>query len=225
MLLKLKSIEKKYIDKYKEKHVLKDLCLDIQEGDFLSIMGKSGIGKSTLLNIIGLLDNNYSGSYLINDIDISTLNQKQKAQMRNSFFGFVMQEFNLIDRLTVVDNILIPLEYSQEAKLLSKKKKIEKVEEILNSLNLGDEINSKVKDLSGGQKQRVAIARALINSPKVLIADEPTGSLDKDTAEEILSILLQINRDKKVTIILVTHDEKVASICNKKYILSNGIIT
>lgn len=220
MILEMKNIYKKYNNLNKEIKVLENFDLSIEKGDFISIMGKSGVGKSTLLNIIGLLDTHYLGEYKLNGIDVSTLKEKEKAKLRNHFFGFIMQEFHLIDRLTVLDNILVPLEYSEKGNQLNKKQKRQKVQSILESLNLSDKIDAMVKDLSGGQKQRVAIARALVNSPSIVIADEPTGSLDVETSKEILNILRQINKNG-VTVILVTHDESLTTFCNKKYILNN----
>lgn len=219
MILEMNNVCKQYKDKENIITILNDFDLHIEKGDFISIMGKSGVGKSTLLHIIGLLDNQFCGNYSINGEAVSHLKEKEKAYLRNELFGFVMQEFNLVDRLTVLDNILIPLEYSKRSKTMSKKERQNLVKEILERLDLGDKINSRVYDLSGGQKQRVAIARALINSPTIIIADEPTGSLDQETAKEILDILVQINKEQGVTIILVTHDERVASICHKQYVL------
>lgn len=221
MIIELQALEKQYTNKNNAIEVLKNLNLEVGEGEFISIMGKSGVGKTTLLNIIGLLDNEYTGKYKLNGIEISSFKEKQKAHLRNESYGFIMQEFGLIERYSVFENIIIPLEYSND-KRTSKKEKRVKVKEILKWLNLSHKIDAEVRDLSGGQKQRVALARALINSPTVLIADEPTGALDRETAIEMMELLKKLNQSQKITIIIVTHDEMVASYCNKHYELRDG---
>ncbi|WP_297518765.1 ABC transporter ATP-binding protein [uncultured Clostridium sp.] len=218
-IIRLKEISKIYKNKKVENKVLYDVNLSIKQGDFVAIVGTSGSGKSTLLNILGLLDVQTNGEYHLDGKNTDQLNEKEFAKLRNTTFGFVVQHFALIKDLTVYDNIEIPLEYGNVKKGIRKAKIIE----ILKKLKIEEKMNSKVNELSGGQCQRVAIARALVNNPKIILADEPTGALDKQTGLEVMDILKKLNKEGK-TILLVTHDEAIANRCDKIIRIEDGKI-
>jgi len=180
--------------------------LNVEKGDFLTILGPSGSGKSTLLNMIGALDKPTEGKVLINGVDVSTLTDNQLADLRQSI-GFVFQFFNLIPRLSAIGNVELPLSIVG----LGKNEKRKRAEELLESVGLKERMNHKPAELSGGERQRVAIARALANNPKFLLMDEPTGNIDSKTAKEIMDLVNQLNKKKGVTIIIITHDQQLAN--------------
>ncbi|WP_252236810.1 ABC transporter ATP-binding protein [Clostridium sp. CH2] len=213
----LKDIKKIYGKKDYETVALQSIDLEISEGESIAIMGTSGSGKSTLLNILGCLDTQTSGSYFFNGNSINTFKEKELAKLRNSSFGFIVQSFALIDDFTVYENVVIPLDYSK-----NKKKKSEVIN-LLKKLGIDEKINKTPKELSGGQCQRVAIARALVNDPEVILADEPTGSLDGRTGQEIMNILLDLNKKGK-TLIIVTHDLNIAKQCHRIVNIVDGKI-
>lgn len=199
---------------------LRKIDMTIYKGDFIAIMGPSGSGKTTLLNIIGLLDRPSSGNVFIDGVDISTLNDKQLAWIRNTKLGFVFQQFNLINRLTVLENIEIPL----IARGIPKSKRVALVKEAI--LKVGGDLNwlsKKPLQLSGGQQQRVAIARAIVGSPEIVLADEPTGNLDRVSAKTVINTFSDLNKYGH-TIIIVTHDPEVANCTQKIYIIRDGAI-
>lgn len=218
-LINLKNISKKFGVKDTEVQALRDVTLEINEGEIIAIVGASGSGKSTLLNIIGTLDRQTKGEYLLENKDLNKLNKYDLAKLRNNTFGFVVQNFALINDYTVYENIEIPLCY---AKIKSSERKI-LIDKVLNKLDIKDKIKKKPTELSGGQCQRVAIARAIINSPKIVLADEPTGALDKKTGEQVMEIFKELNKEGK-TIIIVTHDLKIASQCDRIINIEDGII-
>lgn len=219
-ILKINKLTKFYkiSSSYKFK-ALNEVNLEIDVGEIVAILGESGSGKSTLMNIIGGLDNDYSGEVLINNKNLKTYTEKELDKYRKDEIGFVFQSFNLIPHLNVLDNVTIAMTLSN----ISKTKRINKAKEILSKLGLKDQIYKKPNQLSGGQKQRVAIARALVNDPKIILADEPTGSLDKETSVQILDILRDISK-RGITVIMVTHSDLVASICNRVITISDGEI-
>jgi len=186
--------------------ILRDVSLNIDRGESCAIVGASGSGKSTLLNILGLLDRQTSGSYLLNGQNTADLNDDQRAAFRNNYIGFVFQAFHLLPRLNTVDNVALPLLYRG----LKRNEARQEAKEQLEKVGLADRLQHYPADLSGGQRQRVAIARALVGKPSLVLADEPTGNLDSDTAQSILSLLLKLNSDDHVTLILVTHDDSLA---------------
>ena len=220
-------VEVKNLNKYynlgKEKfHVLKGVDLNIEQGDFVMIMGKSGSGKTTLMNLLGLLDRFEDGTYKFNDMDVSQLKEEQKANIRNKYMGFIFQQFHLINSMTIGKNVELPLLYNE--KNVPRKEREELIDKYLNMVGLSEKKNQFPLELSGGQQQRVAIARALINNPYVIFADEPTGALDSNTGIEIMEILKKLNQDKK-TIIMVTHDEDLTKYANKVIRVKDGVIT
>ena len=187
-------------------NALRGVNLKVESGDFLAILGPSGSGKSTLLNLIGALDKPTEGKMLIEDVDVSTLNDGQLANLRRRI-GFVFQFFNLIPRFTARENVELPMAIAG----LSKADRRKRAEDLLETVGLKERINHKPAELSGGEQQRVAIARALANNPKFLVMDEPTGNIDSKTANEIICLIKRLNEDKAVTIIMVTHDQHLAS--------------
>lgn len=215
--IRLKSIVREYGAKENIVNALNGIDLSIDKGELIAIMGPSGSGKSTLLNIIGCLDVPNSGDYFLEDIDIIKLNKKQLANIRNSKLGFVVQTFALLEDYTVFENVKIPLDYNS-VKVKNKKSKIK---EVLKQLNIEEKINKYPTELSGGQCQRVAIARALVNNPDIILADEPTGALDKELGQQVMDIFKEINKGG-TTIIIVTHDINIASQCNRILNISDG---
>ena len=209
-MIKLKGINKYYTLGDERLHALKNVDLEIEKGEFLAIMGPSGSGKSTMIKILGLLDKEFEGVYLLNGKEIKTLNDDLLSKLRNKSIGFVFQDFNLIDRLTIKENIELPMLYMGSGI----KKTKNRVNELLDKVNLKDKINKHPNQLSGGQQQRISIIRSLVNNPEIIIADEPTGALDSKTSEEIIDIFKELNKEG-ITIILITHDINVANKANR----------
>ncbi len=222
-LLKAENIVKSYQDgKEKELTVLRGINIEIEKGEKIAIVGASGCGKSTLINILGLLVPMDQGSLMINNQEINKLKQKEIAAMRNSFFGYIVQDFALIEGYTAMENIEIPLLYSKKKLSLNERKK--QMLSALKKVGLEDKANSKVKNLSGGQRQRVAIARAIVNNPKILLADEPTGALDVETSDAVMKVLDSLI-EEGLSILLVTHNKDIASRCDKIYSIENGLLS
>ena len=219
-LIKLRGINKTYTNGDQELQVLKDIDLEVEEGEFLAIMGPSGSGKSTLMNIIGLLDRPSTGSYWLEGEEVSQLGEKRLAHVRNAQIGFVFQQFFLLSKLNALQNVELPLIYAgvpaARRKTLAKRY-LEKVE-------LSQRMHHLPSELSGGQKQRVAIARALVNRPAIILADEPTGALDTKTGDQIMALLTELNKEGK-TIIMVTHEPEIATFAKRKIVLRDGVIT
>ncbi|MFA6361209.1 MAG: ABC transporter ATP-binding protein [Candidatus Shapirobacteria bacterium] len=219
-ILELKNISKTYFSGSDTFYALKNVSLKINKGEFISITGPSGSGKSTLMHIIGLLDNPTSGQILLNGQDISNLKEHQLAQIRNVTLGFVFQQFNLLPKTSTLENVLLPLLYSDVPKKLRQQMAIE----MLIKVNLQDKLPNTPAQLSGGQQQRVAIARALINNPQIVLADEPTGNLDSKSGIEIMKFLHQLNKEEGRTIVFVTHDMDLAKQANRTIIIKDGKI-
>ncbi|HEP1966933.1 TPA: ABC transporter ATP-binding protein [Streptococcus pyogenes] len=218
-MLNLKDIRKSYHLGTEEFAILKGIDLEVNEGDFLAIMGPSGSGKSTLMNIIGCLDKPGSGSYAIEGRDVSSLSDNELADLRNQKIGFVFQNFNLMPKLTACQNIELPLTYMN----VPKKERRKRALEMLKLVGLEERSEFKPMELSGGQKQRVAIARALVTNPSFILGDEPTGALDTKTSVQIMDLFKQFNDNGK-TIIIITHEPEVAALCKKTVILRDGNI-
>jgi putative ABC transport system ATP-binding protein len=208
-MIELQDIHKSYFLAGKEEPVLKGVNFKIIDGDMVALMGPSGSGKSTLMNIIGLLDHPTSGTYRLNQNEIASFASDELAELRNRYIGFVFQSFFLLPRLTALQNVMLPLIYRnmprEEMTTLAMNK--------LTKVGMAELTHHTPSQLSGGQQQRVAIARALVGEPKVILADEPTGALDAKTSQEVMDLLIQLNHQEATTIIIVTHDEEVASQC------------
>jgi len=197
---------------------LEGIDLTIDSGEFLSIMGPSGSGKSTLMNIMGCLDVPTSGKYFLVEEDVSNLDRDKRADVRNKKIGFVFQGFNLLPRINAVQNVELPLIYGRMTSILRREAAVE----ALNLVGLADRADHLPTQLSGGQQQRVAIARALVNNPEIILADEPTGNLDTRTSAEIMMVFRKLNRDRKITFILVTHDPEVGQVTDRKILIRDG---
>ncbi|PVX23818.1 MAG: hypothetical protein CW716_11270 [Candidatus Bathyarchaeum sp.] len=200
-------------------NALQGVNLKVEKGDFLAILGPSGSGKSTLLNMIGALDKPTEGKVLINGVDVSTLNDNSLTELRQGI-GFVFQFFNLIPRLSAIGNVELTLSIAGQGKAERRKR----AEELLETVGLKERMNHKPSELSGGERQRVAIARALANNPRFLLMDEPTGNIDSKTAKEIVGLIKQLNKDKGVTIIMITHDQQLATQAKKIVKMLDGTI-
>lgn len=220
VLLQLKNIVKTYITGETKFDALRAVNLTINEGEFVSITGPSGTGKSTLMHIIGLLDNPTSGAILLEGKDISKLRETQLAEVRNKTLGFVFQQFNLLAKTSSLENIMLPLLYSEVPLEIRE----DMARSMLAKVNLSDKEKNYPSQLSGGQQQRVAIARALINNPKIILADEPTGNLDSKNGKEIISLLHKLNDEEKRTVILVTHNPEIAKTAKRMVIIKDGMI-
>jgi putative ABC transport system ATP-binding protein len=218
-MIQMEGISRIYGRAPNDVKALVDLNISIQTGEYVAVMGPSGSGKSTLLNIAGCLDRPSSGRYLLENREVSSLDDAQLSKVRNEVLGFVFQQFHLLPRLNALKNVMLPLIYApQYPPDLS-----EKAVALLSTVGLGAKLSAQPGELSGGQQQRVAIARALINDPSVILADEPTGNLDKESSKEILDIFENLNQDGR-TVIIVTHDPEVADRALRKIVLEDGMI-
>ncbi len=219
-VIEVKNLVKVYGKRETAFEALKGIDLDIYEGESVAIVGKSGSGKSTLMHLLALLDKPTSGTIKIDGIDSTKLSNRELNKLRNRTFGFVFQQFFMNPNDTVLENVVLPLKIagvgSRERKKLA--------EDALRTVDLGARMKFRANDLSGGQKQRVCIARAIVNNPKILFADEPTGNLDSTTGDRIIDLLFGLNKGKRVTLIIVTHDEDLASLCQRQIHISDGEI-
>lgn len=219
-MLEAINLYKTYKSENVDYEVLKNINLQIKQGDCLAIIGKSGSGKSTLMHLLACLDNPTSGSVLFESDDFSHLDEKQKDSLRNKKFGFVFQQFFLNGRETVFENVVLPMRIRGAEQYDLTKSAMEALE----AVGLKDKEDKRAKDLSGGEKQRVCIARALVGKPQVIFADEPTGNLDSSTSESIEKMLFDLNKEKRITLIVVTHDEDLANKCERIIELKDGEI-
>ena len=219
MIITVDNINKTYKNGSLELQVLKNISFKVDKGEFLAIMGSSGSGKSTMMNILGCLDNQYEGRYILDGIDISKSSENELSEIRNKKIGFIFQSFNLLPRLTALENVELPLIYSS----VPKEERHKRANELLEMVGLKDRTHHRPNELSGGQRQRVAIARALVNNPSIILADEPTGNLDSKSEEEIIEILEKLNKMGK-TIVIVTHEPNIGEIAQRKIVFKDGEI-
>ncbi len=218
-MIQMKNITKTYQMGTQQVHALRGVDLQVSKGEFVAIMGPSGSGKSTLMNVIGCLDAPTSGTYILDDVDVSQMNDNQQARVRNKRIGFVFQQFNLLPRTTALKQVALPLMYAG----MSRSERLTRAKEALHRVGLAERMDHKPDELSGGQQQRVAIARALAPSPSIILADEPTGALDTVTGEEILGIFKQLN-EQGITIVVITHDPEVAAQAKRTIWIRDGVI-
>ena len=219
VIIQLQNIRKSYFMGKQELEVLKGIDLTINKNEYVALMGPSGSGKSTLMNILGCLDSPTSGKYILNGQDVSAMDDNSLAEVRNQEIGFVFQQFNLLPRLTALENVALPLVYAG----MKKKPRNQKASQVLEMVGLTDRAHHKPNELSGGQCQRVAIARALVNEPAIILADEPTGNLDSVTSQEIMEIFGDIHKAGN-TVILVTHEEDIANHAHRIVRLRDGMV-
>ena len=219
MIITVDKINKTYKNGSLELQVLKNISFKVDKGEFLAIMGSSGSGKSTMMNILGCLDNQYEGKYILDGIDISKSTENELSEIRNKKIGFIFQSFNLLPRLTALENVELPLIYSS----VPKEKRHKRANELLEMVGLKDRTHHRPNERSGGQRQRVAIARALVNNPSIILADEPTGNLDSKSEAEIIEILQKLNKMGK-TIVIVTHEPNIGEIAQRKIVFKDGEI-
>jgi putative ABC transport system ATP-binding protein len=219
-LIRVKDITKAYGISDVEVDALRGVSLEVAEGEFAAIMGPSGSGKTTLMNIIGCLDQPTSGRYWLDGTDVGTLKDNNLAEIRNQKIGFVFQTFNLLARTTAFQNVMLPLIYGG----VGARERRRRSEAALAAVALGDRLNHRPSELSGGQQQRVAIARALVAEPVVILADEPTGNLDSHSGEEIATLFRQLNRQRGITVVLVTHDSEIARQTRRTIRMRDGLV-
>lgn len=218
-MLKVEMLNKYYINGEMKLHALKNINFEIRKGEYVAIMGSSGSGKSTMMNILGCLDREFEGEYTLDDIKISQIDEKDISKIRNLKIGFVFQAFNLLPKLTALQNVELPLVYTG----VHKNEREKRAKEMLEKVGLGERIHHKPNELSGGQKQRVAIARALVNNPAIILADEPTGNLDSVSEKEIMELFTELNSQGK-TIIIVSHEPEVAQYVRRILLFKDGKI-
>ncbi|MFT5167044.1 MAG: putative ABC transport system ATP-binding protein [Saprospiraceae bacterium] len=218
-LISITNLRKTYIMGLEKVHALQSVSLGIKKNEYVALMGPSGSGKSTLMNLMGCLDTPSSGDYILNDTNVSTMTDGELAEVRNKEIGFVFQTFNLLPRLTALENVALPLVYAG----LTRSQRVEKATAALNAVGLGDRITHRPNELSGGQRQRVAIARALVNDPSIILADEPTGNLDSKTSIEIMGLFEEIHK-RGNTVIIVTHEPDIAEHAHRIVKLRDGLV-
>ncbi len=218
-LIHTDQLKKVYVMGSEEVHALRSISINIERNEYVALMGPSGSGKSTLMNVLGCLDSPTAGNYILNQKEVSKLDDAELARIRNEEIGFVFQTFNLLPRMTALENVGLPLIYAG----VSKKERNERAAHVLDLVNLADRMDHKPNELSGGQRQRVAIARAIINKPSIILADEPTGNLDTSTSNEIMQIFDELHQSGN-TVILVTHEPEIAEYAKRVITLRDGLV-
>jgi ABC-type lipoprotein export system ATPase subunit len=222
MILKTENLHKVYNNGVKSLHVLKGINLEIPEGMFVAIVGPSGAGKSTLLNLLGGLDEPTEGKVLLDDLDLYSLSDREISKIRNKIFGFVFQFYHLLPEFSILENILLPAWINSSNNFNQIKMK---AISLLEKTGLAEKVNAFPQELSGGEQQRVAICRSLINEPKVLYCDEPTGNLDSASGKQVISLIRELNKKNKMTVVLVTHNKELAQVADKLFYLKDGVLS
>jgi len=222
MILKTENLHKVYNNGVKSLHVLKGINLEIPEGMFVAIVGPSGAGKSTLLNLLGGLDEPTEGKVLLDDLDLYSLSDREISKIRNKTFGFVFQFYHLLPEFSILENILLPAWINSSNNFNQIKMK---AISLLEKTGLAEKVNAFPQELSGGEQQRVAICRSLINEPKVLYCDEPTGNLDSASGKQVISLIRELNKKNKMTVVLVTHNKELAQVADKLFYLKDGVLS
>ena len=223
-MIEIENVTKVYQMGEVQVHALRGVSLEIEQGEWVAIMGPSGSGKSTLMHIIGCLDTPTSGAYRLNDVEVGGMTGNELAAIRNRQIGFVFQTFNLLPRTSALKQVMLPLQYTRNGQRIPLAERKRRAEEALELVGLGDRMDHQPTELSGGQQQRVAIARALVNDSPVLMADEPTGNLDSTSGDEIMDIVTRLHRDRSITVVMVTHDDEIGAQAERVVRLRDGLI-
>ena len=223
-MIEIENITKVYQMGEVEVHALRGVSLQIEQGEWVAIMGPSGSGKSTLMHVIGCLDTPTSGSYQLDGAEVSGMDDNRLAIIRNRQIGFVFQTFNLLPRTSALKQVMLPMQYFRDGARVSASERRRRAQEALEMVGLGDRVNHRPTEISGGEQQRVAIARALVNDPAIIMADEPTGNLDSKAGAEVMDILHRLHREKGITVVMVTHDEEIGAQAGRIVRLRDGRI-
>jgi len=223
-MIELENVTKVYQMGQVEVHALRGVSLRIEQGEWVAIMGPSGSGKSTLMHIVGCLDTPTSGIYRLGDVEVGNMSDDQLATVRNRQIGFVFQTFNLLARTDALKQVMLPMQYSRDGARIRLAEREQRAREALEMVGLGDRMGHQPTELSGGQQQRVAIARALVNSPAIILADEPTGNLDSRSGDEVIGIFHRLHEEKGITVVMVTHDEEISAQAQRIVRLRDGLV-
>jgi len=223
-MIELENVTKVYQMGEVEVHALRGVSLRIEQGEWVAIMGPSGSGKSTLMHIVGCLDTPTSGIYRLGDVEVGNMSDDQLATVRNRQIGFVFQTFNLLARTDALKQVMLPMQYSRDGARIRLAEREQRARQALEMVGLGDRMGHQPTELSGGQQQRVAIARALVNSPAIILADEPTGNLDSRSGDEVIGIFHRLHEEKGITVVMVTHDEEISAQAQRIVRLRDGLV-
>jgi putative ABC transport system ATP-binding protein len=223
-MIEIENITKVYLMGAVEVHALRGVSLQIEQGEWVAIMGPSGSGKSTLMHIIGCLDTPTSGVYRLDSVEVGGMTENKLAAIRNRQIGFVFQTFNLLPRTSALKQVMLPLQYTRDGKRVPLSERTQRAQDALTMVGLGDRMDHHPTELSGGQQQRVAIARALVGNPSIIMTDEPTGNLDSTSGDEVMEILRRLHDERDITVVMVTHDEEIGAAAERIVRLRDGLI-
>ena len=223
-MIEIENITKIYLMGEVEVHALRGVSLQIEQGEWVAIMGPSGSGKSTLMHIIGCLDTPTSGTYRLDSVEVGGMTENELAAIRNRQIGFVFQTFNLLPRTSALKQVMLPMQYTRDGKRIPLSRRAQRAREALEMVGLSDRMDHHPTELSGGQQQRVAIARALVSDPAIIMADEPTGNLDSKSGDEVMEILHRLHQERGITVVMVTHDEEIGAQAERIVRLRDGLV-